>query len=633
MADAADYLAAAGLGTGGVLTARALADSDTANNWLVRLLTRRAPKPGQPDFRVPVYAGADLNLTHGSGEAVMASRISRMLNRHGVGSYFTNTQWRPTASDLAGGWATNDTWASPTARENAKFWQEENRISRRDLSNLTNTRTRFGGKEGNALSELLGRFERAGVPRAQAMHLIESGAFDSFTPGELADALGADGALAKGLVSGKAQVMPRAEFLNRLVAKKLPYVMTGETGMNYTSLPWWQVDTNPRAIAENTFPFPQSPRTRNLGLDTQFQANYRAPSDLLIPGSGMYDPGVGRRSRWGRMWRYYAPKALGGGERAEYRAAIDRILREHGVDPKTVSPKTKYMLISTGSAGANAAEKLRLAEKAFADDPNVRILLQYGKKGAAPASAGLDLYTNNGVREAIERANARRPGFVLDFAKDPAYGVLSRNVDLHGTYGGSSTITEALANTNPTVTMTDTLLNRANNNYGTARRGIRQVDSAATALGRQLKVDPDLSRIVNYRDSEQRLGQAIRDFGLEGADYARREADAVKTLREAMYGSPGRFDPAAVRAANGMLAEQAARNRAFVDTARKAVVHAVNNHDAAAFRAMRPGFRKALAGIPRGLFRTPAGRRVGIPLAILSALGIGGAIHHYAGGK
>jgi len=629
---AGDVAAVAGLGTSGVLMARGLADSDLANNILTRLMTTRKPAAGQPDFRVPVYAGADLNLTHGSGEAVMASRISRMLNRHGVGSYYTNTQWRPNDGDIAGGFdnpnpKTGRSWWGNDVHRNVKFWSDNTRINGSNLDNLVNLRTNFGGKEGNALSEILSKFEAAGVPQEQAMALLRSGKFNGFTPGELVDALGASGqAGIRDIAAGKAHLAAYSDMGGRLWGKKLPYLMSGETGMNYST-----IGADPKAVAENTYPFQMSPRTRNLGLDTQFQANYRAPSDPLIPGSGMYDPGFGRRSRAARMWQYYAPRALGGGGRAEYNEAIRRLLAKNGIDPKTVPRGTKYMLISTGSAGANAAEKLRLAEKAFGNDPNVRILLQYGKRDAAPASAGLDLYTNNGVLEAVEQANKRRPGFVLAFDKDPAYATLARNVDLHGTYGGSSTITEALANTNPTVTMTDTALNRGNNNYGTARRGIRQVDSAATAIGRQLKADPNLERVVNYRDGEQTLGQAIKSFGLEGVDYAKREEEAIQALRDAMYKSPGKFNKESIRAANGILAEQAARNKSFVSTVRALVTNAINKSDAARYQAMKPGFRKLMAGVPRALFRTPAGRRIGIPLALLSALGIGGAI--YKGSK
>ena len=618
MAEARDYAAgAAGLGVGGLLGGH-LADSDTANSLLVRYLTNKTPASGRPDFRVPVYAGADYNLEHGSGEAVMGSRISSMLNRHGIGSYYVNSQGVPTNT----GW---DGWRSPAVNNSIRLWTDDARISGRNLGNLRRMVVNMGSGDRRAFSLLMSAMVNDGVSPRNALQALRSGMFDGFTAGELLDAFRVSG---KGgvadIVAGRAHVAPYASFKDKIVSGRLPHFLTGEAGMDYTTLPTADWEARRRAaksVAENSYPFANAPRTRNLTLDTQFQANYRGAGDPLIPGSGMYDPGFGRRSRWARMWKYYH-----GGEREAYHAAIARIAEKAGIDPKTLTPGTKYMLISTGSAGANAAEKLRLAEKAFIDDPNVRILLQYGygKKTPGPASAGLDLYTNNGVKEEIARINRARPGFVIDFAGDPDYKLLARNVDLHGTYGGSSTITEALANTNPTVTMSDTYLNRGNNNYGTARRGIQQIDSAATAIGRELRKGTGLGKVVNSRDGSQTLGQAIEGFGLSGADYGKIERDAVQKLRDAMYNSPGKFDPKAVDAANAMLEEQAARNKTFVDTVRRMVTNAIDRRDASAYRRMRPGVGKSLAGLSRALFRTPAGRRIGLPLALASALGLGG---------
>lgn len=626
MSEPRDYAAgAAGLGVGG-LVGRGLADSDAANSLLVRWLTRKAPAAGKPDFRVPVYAGADLNLEHGSGEAVMGSRISRMLQRHGIGSYYVNTNWRPNDGDIARGFnlpeGGRDPWWSKDVGNNAKLWSDNTRIDGSNLRNLRKLRTNFGGRQGTAFAEIVSRMGAAGVPRRAVLRLLRSGAFNQFTPGELLDTFKVVGN--KGIAdiaAGKMQIAPSAVFRDIFQGRRLPYAMTGETGMNYNTLAG---NGAAKAVAENTYPYREAPGTRNLSLDTQFQANYRAGGDPLIPGSGMHDPGFGRRSRLARMWKYHAPKVLGGGEKAEYMAAVRRLAQANGIDPKTITPGTKLMLISTGAAGANAAEKLRLAEKAFAQDPNVRVLLQYGKANPASAAKGLDLYTNNGVMEEIARINRARPGFVIPFARDPAYSVLARNVDLHGTYGGSSTITEALANTNPTVTMSDTYLNKGNNNYGTARRGIQQIDSGATAIGRELRGGRGLNDVVNTRDGGQTLRQAIKDFGLGNADYGKIEQEAVQKLRDAMYKSPGKFDAKSVRAANGMLREQTARNRNFVDTVRKLVTKAIDRSDASTYRGMKPGAGRSMARIARALFRTPAGRRVGLPLMLASALGLGG---------
>ena len=191
MAETRDYAAgAAGLGVGG-LVGRGLADSDFANSLLVRWLTRKAPAAGKPDFRVPVYAGADLNLEHGSGEAVMGSRISRMLQRHGVGSYYVNTNWRPNDGDIARGFnlpeGGRDPWWSKDVGNNAKLWSDNTRIDGSNLRNLRRLRTNFGGRQGTALSEIVSRMGAAGVPRREVLRLLRSGAFTQFTPGELLD--------------------------------------------------------------------------------------------------------------------------------------------------------------------------------------------------------------------------------------------------------------------------------------------------------------------------------------------------------------------------------------------------------------------------------------------------------------
>ena len=618
MAEMRDYAAgAAGLGVGGLLGGQ-IADSDAANSLLVRYLTRKAPAAGRPDFRVPVYAGADVNLEHGSGENIMAARISNMLNRNGIGSYYVNTGGIPSAE-----WKDS---RSPAVNRSIRLWRDDARISGKNLGNLRRMVVNLGSGDRRALSLLMSAMVDDGVSPRNALQALRSGMFDGFTAGELLDtfrSVGKGGVAS--IVEGRSHVVPNSAFRAQLQSAHMPHFLSGEAGMGYTSLlkgkqyKWDDVRRMAKGVAENSYPFSNAPGTRNLTLDTQFQPNYRGPTDQLIPGSGMYDPGFGRRSRWARMWKYYH-----GGEREAYHAVIARLAEKAGIDPKTLTPGTKYMLISTGSAGANAAEKLRLAEKAFASDPNVRILMQYGKDNARPASSGLDLYTNNGINEEIARINRARPGFVIGFGKDPDYGLLARNVDLHGTYGGSSTITEALANTNPTVTMSDTLLNRRNNNYGTARRGIQQIDSAATAIGRELRNGTGLGTVVNSRDGRQTLGQAIEEFGLSGADYGKIERDAVQKLRDAMYNSPGKFDPKAVDAANAMLAEQAARNKTFVDTVRRMVTNAIDRRDVSAYRRMRPGVGKSLAGLSRALFRTPAGRRIGLPLALASALGLGG---------
>jgi len=640
MADAADY-AALGTGLAGAAGGAAVANSDRANAFLVRLLTQRKPQEGAPDFRVPVYAGADYNLTHGSGEAVMGSRISRMLNRHGVGSYYVNSQGGWPMADTTQEWFQNDGWKSPYVKRNAGLWANEMRINGSNLDNLRNLPVNLDGHSGTALSALLAKMKAAGIPEQQALQLLQSGKFNNFTPGELLDTFKTvgDGGV-QDIVSGRAPLVPKATFDTAFRSQKLPYALSSEASMDYSSMSGGNADR----IAQNTFPYPEAPNTRNLSLDTRFQANYRAGGDPLIPGSGVYDPGLGRRSRLARAWKYYAPKALGGGERSQYLSAIRRLEKENGIPRdgfwsrlrQVVSPsaRRRYMLISTGAAGANAAEKLRLAEQAFGTDPKVRVLLQYGKNN--PASGGLDLYTNNGLNEELARIRAKRPDFVMPFARDPDYGTLARNVNLHGTYGGSSSLTEALSYTNPTVTMSDTLLNNGNNAYGTARRGFKNVASGQTALGRVLQSGKSLDTPVNTRDRyvshipHTTLGQALEGYGLQHATPATFDAlerEGVQTLRDAMYRSPGKFSKGTVAAANRIIPEQASRNKRFLDTVRYAVTDAIDRHDASRYAAMKPGLAKALRGINRGLFKTPMGRRIGIPLAIAGALGLGGGTY------
>ena len=613
MSDSSQY-AAAGLGAAGALAGLGVANSDLANRFLARWMTAK-PRRGHGDLRVPVYAELGRNLQSGSGEGIMASNIARMLNRNGIRSYYVNAAEHGRPAD----------WETPAVRANSELWAGENRILSGRLDRLRTVPASLNGSRSNALDVLLHRFADAGVSRDKAMSLLASGKFNGFTPGELLDLFKVIGN--KGIaevVSGKLPIMSRDAFMRRVGKRRVPYFLSGETGMTYNAI---RNDTAGGLVHPSKFVTSLDPLgsgARNLGLDTQFSANYAVPSpgkpfDPLIAGSRVYDPGPLRRNVHARKVEYIL-------DRARMWKTVRRIARENGIDPKEIGRGTKFMLISTGSAGSNAAEKVRLAGEAFKGDPNVRIIVQYGQPNPKGYSAGVSMVAPNGVMEEISRLNNARPGFVLHTPRIDAseYGPLARTVDLHGGYAGSSSLTEALSHTNPTVMMNDSNLNRGNAAYGAARRGFRSVDSDATAMRRLVDAgvpdDTPLGRNMT-------VGSVIRQAGRTRSSLGQAEADAVQALRDAMYRSPSRFDRKVVDAANGIIAEQAARNRSVVNTIRNAVLDRIGKNDARNYRAMKPGMSKLYAGLSRLLNRTPAGRRIGIPLALAGALGLGGGAY------
>lgn len=632
MADSGTTAAAVGgLGLGGGwLGAKALADTEFANGLLLRLLEKRRQRLGSayrgPDLRVPVYAGLDPGMIHGSGEGVMGANAARALPKHGIPAYFVNTNGDPTR-DL---YALGQTHGPELARNHA-LWRGEHAIDSRNLAALDALPTDYGGQPTTARKLIVSKFVENGVPAAQAEQLLRSGRLNGFKPGELLDTLSAlKPAGVREFANGTTSVMPSGAFARRLAAGKVPHLLTTEAGMNYTTVPGGNWQYTPKAVAENTNPWTLSPQTRNLSLDTQFQANYRGPGDHLIPNSAVHDPGFGRRSALARRLAYYrpgfTPKWLGGpGERAVARRTFSDLAKGQGAEP--LKRGQRYMLISTGSAGANAAEKLRLAGLAFKDDPNVRILMQYGSAPKAPGAP--NLYTNPGVMQEIERLNRARPGFVVHGGRLPNYPVLARAADLHGAYGGSSSITEAMSHLNPTVAMTDTLLNEGNSGYAAHHRGIPRVNSSATALKDLVRSGAPASTVVNTRDPLGRtLGEMMQVHGIDrNTDFGAMERRIVQQLRDAMYRSPSRFNRANVAAANKVIADQRLANRDFYSQIRRQVVNSLSRHDNKAYAALRPGGQRLYRGLSRALFKTPAGRRLGVPLAIAGALGLGGGIY------
>lgn len=588
------------------------ANSDTVNAALVRLMTSR-PVKGYGDLRVPVYAGAGPLLEWGSGEAVMASRIARMLRAHGVGSYYVNTFGHQ---------------ASPAAlrnhaehiSRNGALWTRANEINASRLDRLRSLSTDVLGKKTNAYDLLVDSLMQNGLSRQSAEGLMRSGRLNGWTPGEVLDTFKVIGK--RGLadfIAGKYDIMGAEKFRNRISRGKIPYFMTGERGMLYSSL---GPGVDPHRIADSVFPLDgASSKAVNLGLLTQFQANYHNPNAPLIPGSGAYDPGFLRRSSFMRRLAYAK-------ERRQMQNIIDDIARGNGIDPKTLSPKLKYMLISTGSAGTNAAEKLRLAGEAFKDDPNVRIIVQYGQPNPnGPFRGSLNLAAPDGVMEEINRLNSLpgRKGFVLHTPRidTSKYGLLARTVDLHGGYGGSSSLTELMANTNPSVLMQDTYLNRTNSNYALKHIGTKLIDSDVTAMRGLIDAGMPDSTAVGY---ETTLGDQLRHAGRGRGDVARAEQEGIAALRDAMYKSKPRFSRDVVGRANKVLRMQRLRDRRFVDTVRKAVLSAVDAGDARRYDAMKPGVRKMFSALSRMFNRTAAGRRVGIPLAFAGALGLAGGV-------
>lgn len=613
MADSTQYAATAGIGTAGALAGLRAADSDLANRLLVRWMTAR-PRRGQGDLRVPVYAELGRNLQSGSGEGIMASNIARMLNRHGIRSYYVNVldHGRPGA------------WETPDVLANGELWAGENRISSGSLDRLGRIRASVKGRPSNALDAIAGRLADAGVSRDEALRLLRSGKFNGFTPGELLDTFKVIGN--KGIAdvaSGRLPLMSRDAFLRRVSGGRLPYFLSGETGMSYNGIKRTSSGAYTNPVKFMTSLDPLGSGARNLGLDTQFSANYTAPRggafDPLIAGSRVYDPGLFRRNRFARRIVY-------GLDRRRMWDTVRRIAGENGIDPSTIGRGTKFMLISTGSAGSNAAEKLRLAGEAFKDDPNVRVIVQYGQPNPKGYAAGVNMVTPNGVMDEVNRLNKLRPGFILHTPRIDAseYGTLARTVDLHGGYAGSSSLTEALSHTNPTVFMNDSSLNRGNVAYGAARRGFKAIDSDVTAVKRLIDAGlPDSTSVGR----DMTIGSILRNAGKTRADVAQTEADAIKALRDAMYNSKSRFDKGVVGDANRIIAEQTRRNRGVIESVQQAVLDRIGKNDARNYAKMRPGLEKLYVRLSRAVGRTAAGRRFGIPLALAGALGLGGGAY------
>ena len=601
-------IGAVGGGLLGALGLRALADSDLLNNRFIARRTHSA-KGGYGRYAIPAYVGLGADMQHGSGEGNMTKNFSNALNRHGVGTYLTNITpdyakhkgFYPRFSDMPPGlihWG----W-KPDLNRNAGLWHRSNTLdSIRGLDQgLGGLKTDFGGVRESAVDYLIRDLRSHGLRPDEARRIVLSGVFDGNTPGgvhDLMKLIGDDGV--KNLASGRLRVGNAKSVYERLTGngrRQFPYAFTGEAGMGYNSGGIGRGEDVAAHMRDGRlYPWANGEgRTASLAAATKFNANYLHPdTDEIIPFSRVYDPGFGRRGSFAR-------KLANTWGRRKLVSVARGIAKDNGLPEDVVrgiNKGNKFMLISTGSSGINAFERLRAAGEAFKDDPNVRIIMQHGSL-PGPSSAGIRWENNNGVLEEAARLNKIRPGMVLTADRVKDYDRIARLVDLHGGYTGSSSATELASHTNPAVVMTDSDLNRLNMRWAQRMRpGLHAVETRGMADAR-----------------------AAGDW----AAYDRHLQDAVRTLREAMASGGSQFSPENVARANRVINAQNSRNAEALKTVRQYISSAINRDYAKWHNRIANPVRRNYHGLARALFRTPFGRRVGLPLLGLGILGGAGA--------
>jgi hypothetical protein len=229
--------------------------------------------------------------------------------------------------------------------------------------------------------------------------------------------------------------------------------------------------TRARLYAENGKPFVDVSRDgrgpRSLGGSIGFSANYdvrrSAPNgrlyEELIPFSAIDDSFVNRTG-------------IGSGLRHRSdRRFLERFIQDRSKMGRDALRGKKVVFLTSGGSGVHIVDKLRLLAEAAKGRNDVHFVVQKGKGE----------YTR-GIDELVAKLNeGRQSPLVTSFEAAPQkdFQKLIRGSDLYASYGGSSTLSEALSGRTPTMFMHESSMNRPNLEWAADRFGVNTVDTDA----------------------------------------------------------------------------------------------------------------------------------------------------------
>lgn len=389
----------------------------------------------------------------------------------------------------------------------------------------------------NPLSVLVGMLRNPGEsdvnPRLvrKFVKKLNAGAFDGIPVGILRDYFKTAGV--SDILSGKVVVGSPDKLRSALQGAK--QFATGEANMFYSALPLsrrddWDVVglTNGFRGGREVFPF-ADPRIKNVtpelieraaksgidisdgkelvkwldsnaekyvmegggpralhttvGMSTNYSPTRKGLSaaDELVPFSKVRS-GISNRSDF----------LAGIGHRRSKRRVLDFILSQNkGELTRKDLLKKKIILLTAGGSGLDIEPKLQALSKALEGRDDVHVLVQ----GGTPSQF------NRNLQSIVDQAN-RTAGYrkFTPFSVAPykTFQSMADGADLVASYGGSSTLTEALGSRTPTIILHDQKLNRDNANWARSSWGLPTADTAAYAA--RIKGDAIADRIGVPRD-------------------------------------------------------------------------------------------------------------------------------------
>jgi hypothetical protein len=229
--------------------------------------------------------------------------------------------------------------------------------------------------------------------------------------------------------------------------------------------------TRARLYAENGKPFVDVSRDgrgpRSLGGSIGFSANYdvrrSAPNgrlyEELIPFSAIDDSFV-NRTGIGSGLRHRADRRF-----------LEKFIGEKSNLGRDALRGKKVVFLTSGGSGVHIVDKLRMLADATKGRDDVHFVVQKGKGE----------YTR-GIDELVAKLNeGRNSPLVTSFEAAPQkdFQKLIRGSDLYASYGGSSTLSEALSGRTPTLFMHESSMNRPNLEWAADRFGVDTVDADA----------------------------------------------------------------------------------------------------------------------------------------------------------
>lgn len=519
---------------------------------IARAIARR-----QAENILPVYAGMAAGGRMGTGELMMASNMAEQLRNAGFNAkIFNPEQINILNAELKNGDAL------------ANFFKGRPDLRLRELAlygvsndpSIPNaTISALKGKSipelealvkdtSNPLSDVLskvvtapgGKFTKSDIVNLRKFkRMVDGGKFDGIPPGILRDHL-----MLKrdAILSGKLKIGNPLELRSELAKAK--QFFTGEGDMFYSGLPvehrmfgeptvalngWLSVKDpypfatlgpdgkplikadiargssfakNPEllrfrdSLGESGAPFVDvggGRGPRSLGEALGFRANYKREimsrdlSEELIPFSKV-DNSFINRTGFGSKLRFKMDNK-----------ALRRFAEStSGLSEGALKGK-KTIFITSGGGGQHIADKLRLVAEAVKGRNDVHIVVQTGSGNATV-----------GINELVKELNKGRDiPLVTAFNRAPQklFQRFSRGADLNISYGGSSTLTEALANRNPTLLMHESSMNRPNLEWAVSRFGDKSKFRLADAI------DTDAYFVRKWGENERkRLGQSFNEF-------------------------------------------------------------------------------------------------------------------------